>query len=69
MAGLPVAPADWSVDTLADACVALLSDPALSEAQVEGIAAGMPVYDWKRCAASLMDVYRSLLVRPPLSSL
>jgi glycosyltransferase involved in cell wall biosynthesis len=69
MSGLPVVPADWSVDALADACVALLSDPALSEAQVEGIAAGMPVYDWKRCAESLMYVYRSLLVRPPLSSL
>jgi glycosyltransferase involved in cell wall biosynthesis len=69
MSGLPVAPADWSVDSLADACVALLSDPALSEAQVEAIALGMPLYDWDRCAESLMGVYRSLLVRPPLGSL
>ena len=69
MAGLPVAPADWSVKALADACQALLSDAALSVAQVEAIAAGMPLYDWHRCAESLLQVYRSLLARPPLGSL
>ena len=69
MSGLPVAPTDWSVGALADACVALLSDPSLSEAQVEAIAAGMPLYDWHRSAESHMAVYRALLARPPLGSL
>ncbi len=69
MSGLPVAPADWSVDALTNACVELLSDPALSRAQVEAIAAGMPSYDWHRCAESLLQVYRTLLARPPLGSL
>ena len=69
MANLPVAPRDWSIDTLAGACSALLGDPALGEAQVEAINSGLPLYDWPGCARELVEVYRSLLVRPPVGSL
>ena len=69
MADLPVAPADWGVDTLADACAELLLDPLVAKAQIEAINASLPSYDWPGCAKSLVEVYRSLLVRPPLASL
>jgi glycosyltransferase involved in cell wall biosynthesis len=69
MNGLPVLPADWSVDALADACVALLADPAVAEAQVEAITSATPLYDWKASAAALVGTYRSLLARPALTSL
>ncbi len=67
--GLPVAPADWSVPALADACAELLSDPAVAEAQVETIVSATPHYDWNASASALVGAYRSLLARPALASL
>ena len=67
MAGeLPVTAPDWSAASLADAAERLLSDPEVAEAQVRSILASGGNHTWEGGAAKLVDVYRSLLARPPV---
>ena len=64
LADLPVAPPDWEVKTLADACLRLLSDPAEAQAQVEALRLSEDQYDWRASAAGTVKAYQSLLARP-----
>ncbi len=64
VADLPVAPPDWEVKTLADACLRLLSDPAEAQAQVEALRLSEDQYDWRASAAGTVKAYQSLLARP-----
>ena len=68
LADLPVAPKDWGVTTLADACAELLADPALARDQVRAVVAATPLFDWDASAGALVEVYRSLLACPPVTS-
>ncbi len=68
MGDLPISPRDWSIGSLADACAALLSDPAVAAAQVRAINAGLPECGWDESAALLVDAFRSLLSRPPVAT-
>ena len=63
---VPVRATDWSPSALADAAEACLRDPSLAEAQAQAITAVAARYTWDACAAGLVDVYRSVLARPPI---
>jgi glycosyltransferase involved in cell wall biosynthesis len=63
----PVAPASWAVDDLAAAALELLRDPAKAQAQVESITAAGDRLTWQRCASAMLEMYRSVLDRPPRS--
>ncbi len=65
---LPVAPVDWEVKTLADACLQLLDDPAVVKAQVEALLLHEDQYDWPAAAAATVRAYQSLLARPSRNS-
>jgi glycosyltransferase involved in cell wall biosynthesis len=65
---LPVSPADWGVETLADACLQLLSDPLVAQAQVEALILDEDKYDWPAAAAATVNAYQSLLARPSRSA-
>ena len=64
---LPVAPQDWGVKALADACLQLLSDPAVAQAQVEALELDESKYDWAAAAEGTVRAYQSLLARPSRS--
>ena len=64
LSGLPVSAKDWSVEELAGASEALLSDPALARRQVEFLGDLANVWSWDDVAGATVSVYRSLLARP-----
>lgn len=61
---LPVAAADWSAASLADAAERLLADPATARAQVAAALASGQDFTWDATAAKLVEVYRALLAAP-----
>lgn len=65
-ADLPVTASGWDATSLADAAACLLDDPALADAQVKATLAAAQTQTWDATASHLIDVYRSLLARPPL---
>lgn len=65
---LPVAADDWSPRALADAAEALLWDPTLAATHVAATLAAGRDLTWDATAAGLVEVYRSLLARPPTGS-
>ena len=65
---LPVAPVDWEVKTLADACLQLLNDPAVVKAQLEALTLHGDQYDWPGAAEATVKAYQSLLARPSRTS-
>ena len=66
---LPVAPEDWEVKTLADACLHVMSDPAVAQAQVEALMLDESKYDWAAAAEATVKAYQSLLARPSRSGM
>jgi glycosyltransferase involved in cell wall biosynthesis len=64
-AGLPVVAPDWDAGSLADAGELLLEDPATATAQVTAALATGRRLTWEATASTLVDVYRSVLARPP----
>ena len=65
---LPVAPVDWDVKTLADACLRLLGDPTVVKAQLEALMLSVDQYDWPAAAEATVEAYQSLLARPSRTS-
>ncbi len=61
---LPVAPRNWSVEELAKACEALLSDPAVARQQVHALADHEAWWSWDDVAERTVSIYRTLLARP-----
>ena len=61
---LPVAPRNWNVEELAEACEALLTDPALARQQVHALADHEAWWSWEDVAERTVSVYRTLLARP-----
>jgi glycosyltransferase involved in cell wall biosynthesis len=67
LTGVPVVPPDWAVESLADACLQLLRDPGLANAQVEALVLDDDKYNWPAAAAATVKAYQSLLARPSRS--
>jgi glycosyltransferase involved in cell wall biosynthesis len=61
---LPVAAAGWAPAELAEACLALLSDPDLYQAQLKAVLRAAETYTWDRTAELLVSAYRQVLSRP-----
>jgi glycosyltransferase involved in cell wall biosynthesis len=62
---ITVAAEDWSVEALASAADALLSDPAQARAQVESCLAAGTKYTWAATAEQLTDLYRRITALAP----
>jgi glycosyltransferase involved in cell wall biosynthesis len=63
----PDAPRSWSIDELTASALDLLRDPAKAQAQVEAITAAGDLLTWQQCASAMLEMYRSVLDRPPRS--
>lgn len=61
---VPVLAADWTPEALADAAVALLTDPDRARRHREAVAAAGARYSWDRTAATLVRLFREALARP-----
>ncbi len=61
---LPVSPASWSAQALADAVEEVTSDPQTGRSQVRAVLAAGGQFTWRNTADRLVNSYRELLARP-----
>ena len=62
---LPVEASNWSPSTFADQIERLLEDPMLGQQQVERLREASARNPWASTAASLCDVFRAVMAKPP----